>query len=354
MFLSKLHLTNFRNFTNVSLSFESANLFLGKNAQGKTNLLEAIYFLATTKSTRAEKDFQLIKSGKEFCRVEGEVGEGEDKTKLEIAMQIVPESEILEKKVKVNGVPKRGIDYLGNLVVIQFSPEDINLVAGAPALRRFHLDLTLSQIDRHYKTALSHYHSAMTSRNKVLKMVREGTARIDELDFWTDQMVENGWVLSQMRQELFEHLNSYNKSLASTLGQLNLVYQPSLISVGRLKEYLPREIAASATLIGPHRDDFVFESNSRNLAFYGSRGEQRTAVLELKLAELHYISEIKKTKPVLLLDDVFSELDSEHQNYVVTMVGRQQTIISAVETENIPQDFLKSAKVFKVEEGKVE
>lgn len=354
------------------MNFEDANLFLGKNAQGKSNLLEAIYFLATTKSTRAEKEFQLIKSGKEFCRVEGEVEEkiqkynskiknGEEKeeemgevTKLEMVIQIVSDHETLEKRVKVNGVSRRVIDYLGNLVVILFSPEDINLVAGAPALRRLHLDLTLSQIDRHYKTALAHYHSAMTSRNKVLKMIKEGIARVDELEFWTTQMIENGAVISSKRRDFFEQLNIYNGLVKETVQPLKLIYHQSLISAGRLREYVSREIAACATLIGPHRDDFVFEGGGKNLAFFGSRGEQRTAVLELKLAELYYITQVKEAKPVLLLDDVFSELDSEHQNYVVSMIAGQQTIISAVETENIPQNFLKSAKVFKVEEGKVD
>lgn len=353
MFLKSLKLVNFRNFATAKLNFLSTTVLIGNNAQGKTNLLESIYFLATARSLRAEKDIQLIKHGEGFCRVEGEI---EGTTKLEIVMQIVPEAEgKVEKRVKVNGVSRRVGDYVGNLVAVFFSPEDINLVAGAPSLRRDYLDLTLSQIDRDYKQALSTYGAALTSRNRLLKKIKEGEAKISELDFWTEQLIESGQVVSQKRENLFKNFNQQLLVLggSKSLGNFYLDYQPSPLSDEKVEQYLSREIEAAMTLIGPHRDDFLFELNGQNLAFFGSRGEQRTAVLDLKLAELNFVKGVIGSEPVLLLDDIFSELDEDHRQYVTSVIGSQQTIISAVENEQIPGSLLKEAKVVRIEKGKL-
>lgn len=357
MFLRNLKLTNFRNIPKLNLNFGQTTLFIGKNAQGKTNLLESIYFLAATKSPRVERDAQLILQGENFCRVEGEVEE-DGLTKLEITMQIKAEDPtglLVEKRVKINGIPKRTVDYLGNLVVIYFSPEDINLVAGSPSLRRMYLDLTLSQLDREYKKALSGYIAALLARNKLLKGVREGLNKTSELNFWTNQIVDGGQVLSKKRREFFRAINRYADSTHDhPMGRFQFGYKESLISRERIEEYLHREIAAAATLIGPHRDDFVFELNGRDLSVFGSRGEMRTAVLELKLAELAFIVQTRKIQPVLLLDDVFSELDRPHQEYIISLIKSQQTILSAVETEGIPLKFRQAVQVFKVEQGSIE
>lgn len=353
MVLRTLQLTHFRNFTKVTLELPQVTILMGKNAQGKTNLLESIYFLATTKSPRAERDSQLIKQGETFVRVEGEVGEG----KLEIAMEKRNHPEGLEnngveKRVKVNGIPRRVTDYIGNLVVIYFSPEDINLVTGPPALRRWHIDLTLAQIDREYKTALNTYHNALVSRNRILKRIKEGLAKLNELDYWTEQMMESGNLITKKRGEFFQSLNEELATLTG-LENLRFVYESSEISAQRLREYLSREIAAAASLIGPHRDDFTFYRDAQALAYFGSRGEQRTAVLELKLAELKFIQKTTGEEPVLLLDDIFSELDTLHRDYVVSAISGPQVVLSVVETEQIPEEFLKSAKVIRVEKGQV-
>lgn len=339
----------------MNLDLSQTVLLVGENAQGKSNLLESIYFMATTKSPRAEGDSQLIKQGEGFCRTEGKVeekyqGNEEDGVKLEIFMQR-PDSngEVLEngtkKQVKVNGVSRRASDYIGNLVVVHFSPEDINLVTGPPALRRWHLDLTLAQIDRQYKMALNQYHSALVSRNRILKGVKEGISRLDELDFWTEQMIESGTIITEKRRGFFTFLNKQS--------DYHFFYRESEISVDRIREYLSKEVAAAMSLIGPHRDNFIFKEGSRDLAYLGSRGEQRLAVLELKMAELKFIKEVKSTCPVLLLDDVFSELDGAHREYVISLVCGQQTIISAVESDTLPKGFIKSAQVIKVEKGAV-
>lgn len=345
MFLKKIKLSNFRNYSKFDIDFDQVTLLIGSNAQGKSNLLEAIYFLATTKSPRVEKDSQLIKDGENFTTVAGEV-EG---AKLDIGMHT--QDGVFVKRVKVNGIPKRVVDYIGNLVVVMFSPEDINLVAGPPALRRWHIDLTLAQIDRDYKRALTEYSEVIVSRNRILKKMREeaGLSGSYELDFWDKKALETGTIVSLKRQELFDFINQAEASLS----KFSFEYLPSLLSTERSREYLPREIAAATSLIGPHRDDFIFKLYGKDLAVFGSRGEARTAVLDLKLTELEYINQIKKTRPVLLLDDIFSELDEQHRLYVVSVINRQQTILSAVETENIPKDFLKSVKVIRVDMGKI-
>lgn len=355
MFLKNLKLTNFRNFSKVDLDFGPVTLFVGNNAQGKSNLLESIYFLATTKSPRADKDIQLIKEGEEFVRIEGEMGD----MKLEIVMQKRVGQQTMDKRVKVNGVPRRVTDYIGNLVVVHFSPEDINLVTGPPALRRWHIDLTLAQIDKEYKNALNEYHTALISRNKILKGIKEGTSKVAELDFWSGKMIENGAVISGKRRNLFEFLNTHITS--DDLGHFRFVYQENNISEERLREYLAREIAASSSLIGPHRDDFTFKLDGKDLEYFGSRGEQRTAVLELKLGELKFFSEVKKTLPLLLLDDVFSELDEVHRDFITSVISNQsfglaqggQAVLSAVEEAQVPKKLLKEAKVVKVQKGKL-
>ncbi|MFA5932552.1 MAG: DNA replication and repair protein RecF [Microgenomates group bacterium] len=378
MFLKNLKLTSFRNYSKLEIVFNQTTLLIGENAQGKSNFLEAIYFLATTKSPRAEKDIQLIKDGEVGCFVEGEVLETgpvtrqphdlpttlasagphhgatrlvppvEDSTKLEIGMQLREEGNGLEKRVRVNGVPRRSVDYIGNLVVVHFSPEDINLVTGPPALRRWHIDLCLAQIDKLYKNSLTHYHEAVVSRNRILKRIKEGLARTDELTFWSKQVVDFGIVVSEKRRLFFQSLNDLKNE-----SQFRFDYLESVLTAERLQEYLGREIAAANTLIGPHRDDFVFHNKGKNMAHFGSRGEQRTAVLDLKLAELQFIKQFKNTCPILLLDDVFSELDTNHREYIISAVSGQQTIISAVENEQIPAGFMKKVQKINVEKGSI-
>lgn len=352
MFLKRLQLENFRNFSNLNLCFTKTTLLLGDNAQGKSNLLESIYFLAITKSLRADPDIELIKQGENFCRVEGDIGEGEEETRLEIGMQLKDIGEIraLEKKIKVNGVSRRTLDYIGHLVTIHFSPEDINLVSGSPALRRWHVDLVLAQVDKEYKRAITNYVSIVSSRNRLLKRIKEGQAKLDELQFWTEKLLEFGNIVTGKRVDFFDYLN---KHTTGHPGKFVFAYKENELSPERLKHYQDREIAASASLIGPHRDDFIFEINGRNLSHFGSRGEQRISVLELKMAELKFVTQIVESTPVLLLDDVFSELDEEHRQHVIFLIESQQTIISAVAGERIPEDLFKTAKIIKVEKGQV-
>lgn len=349
MQIKKLFLSNFRNYSKLELGLdERPTILTGNNAVGKSNLLEAIYLLSTTKSQRVDSESELIKQGESLFRVEGVVGEedGEDTT-LEIVTQNSNE-EGFSKRLKVNGVGRRVVDFIGNLPAVIFYPSDINMVTGPPNLRRWHLDLALAQIDLSYKKALTLYEQHISARNKLLKAIKEGESKVDELTFWTDELIKNGVLISDARAAFFQNIN-----ITQPLGNFVFEYKQSLITSERSKEYQSKEIAAGVTLIGPHRDDFTLKLADRNLAHFGSRGEQRTATLSFKLAQLEYMALTLGKKPILLLDDVFSELDATHRASVVEIVSRQQTIIAIVELENIPKEFLSSARILKVENGKV-
>lgn len=346
MFLKRLNLTNFRNYLNLELSFDTRpTVLVGNNAAGKSNLLEAIYLLSITKSLRVETEDELIKKGEQFTKVEGFL----EDTELLVIINRPTNDLKFRKKVLVNGISRKAVDFIGNLPAVIFYPSDINMVTGSPSLRRWHLDLTLAQIDPVYKKALTAYEQFLTARNRVLKAVREGHARVDELDFWTEELVKAGKIISDKRLAFFEFINGLEKPL----GEFMFEYRQSVVSPERLKETNSREVAAAATLIGPHRDDFAIFLEDRNLSRFGSRGEQRYSTLAFKLAQLEYMAFCLGKRPILLLDDVFSELDVSHRAHVVEVVSKQQTIIATVELENIPRAFLDSARILKVEDGEI-
>lgn len=364
MFLKKLNLTNFRNYSNLELDFDQRpTILVGNNAVGKSNLLEAIYLLSTTKSLRVETEDELIKKEEEFTKIEGFLMDSPPaggETELLVIINRPTAQVSFRKKVLVNGISRRIVDFIGNLPAVIFYPADINLVTGPPTLRRWHLDLTLAQIDPEYehssnlaslsyKKALTLYEQFLTARNRILKRIREGQAKVDELDYWTKELVEKGEVISAKRKAFFEFINSLEKPL----GEYRFEYMQSQLTAERLVETNGREVAAAATLIGPHRDDFRIYLEDRNMVHFGSRGEQRIATLAFKLSQLEYMAFSLGKRPLLLLDDVFSELDANHRAHVVEVVSKQQTIIATVELENIPKDFLDSARILRVEDGKV-
>lgn len=354
MFLKQINLTNFRNYAQLKIDFDSRTvIFVGNNAAGKSNLLEAVYLLSCSKSHRSDNEDDLILEGSNFARVEGFLSEPE--TELLVILNRVTDEVNFRKKIVVNGLAKRALDFIGHLPAVIFYPSDINMVTGAPSLRRWHLDLALAQIDYDYKKNLTVYEQILTARNRVLKTIREGRGTTDELDFWTKSLVDKGQIISTKRRDFFIFINA----LEEPLGKFIFEYQESVLNLERLSETSSREVVAAATLIGPHRDDFRFiqteteDGKGRDLAHFGSRAEQRTATLALKLAQLEYMAKILGKRPLLLLDDVFSELDAIHREHILAIVSKQQTLIAAVELENIPEDFLNLVKIFRVENGKI-
>ncbi len=352
MQLKKLNLTNFRNYAKLELSLDDRpTIFIGDNAMGKSNILEAIYLLSTTKSHRSSQDAELILDENGFCRIEGIVADKSGETELMIIINRDEADVPFKKKVMVNGVSRRSVDFIGNLPAIIFFPSDINLVTGSPALRRWHLDLSLAQISKDYKRALTTYEHLLTSRNRVLKRIREGEGRMDELTFWTDGLLEQSALVVQKRQDFFD----FTRSQVTPLGEFVFEYRPSLIDRNKLEQTIQREIASAATLIGPHRDDFgiLLKKGIKlsDLSHFGSRGEQRTATLAFKLLQLEYMAQILNVRPMLLLDDVFSELDIEHRAHIIEIVSKQQTLIATVELEYIPKEFLDTARVMVVTNG---
>ena len=349
MFLKSITLTNFRNYSKQQFKFSNRiTILIGENAQGKTNFLESIYFLSTVKSKKADREEELIKKGEEFLRVEGVV-EGKEKEEVSLEVALAMQEGFLRKKIKVNGISRRVFDYNQNLVAVEFSPEDINLVPGSPSQRLYHIDSLLCQVDREYKKTLSAYENIITRKNKLLKTVQEGFAKREELDYWIDQQILLGSVIVQKREEFFEYINSAEKKF----GEFNYQYLESKLSLERIREYLDREIASASSLIGPHRDDFKFLLKEEDLAKFGSRGEQRTAVLDLKFAEVLYVEKVLGDRPLLLLDDIFSELDFAHKKHVLDLANLQQTIITSVDIEKDLEKTFKDAQVLTVEEGEI-
>ncbi len=333
MILDTLTLQQFRSYTKETFTFSpQATLIVGVNTAGKTNILEAVYFLATGKSFRADQDREAIRWGNDLGRIKGITGE----TKLEIVMtgSMLTGETAPTKRYFVNGVARRLVDFIGNLRAVLFWPEHLELVTDSPSVRRKYLDSVLVQVDREYRRNLLSYERGLRQRNKLLDIIFEGKASTSQLVFWNQLLIKSGNYLTEARANYIAFINASYIAGAS----YQIVYDKSVISESRLVQYADEEVAARATLVGPHRDDIVFQKPERNdewidLSKYGSRGEQRLAILWLKLAEVSYVEKRVGERPTLLLDDIFSELDSAHRKLVMDLIGKQQTIITTAEPE---------------------
>lgn len=332
MQIDKLTLSNFRCFTKKTFNFSpQTTVIVGPNAVGKTNVLEAIYFLSTGKSFRAKLEREMISYDADFCRVEGEVGE----TNLAI---VLTKGLVERKKLMVNDVSKRLVDFAGNLKTTLFGPWDLDLVTESPSVRRRFLDMVLSQVDREYRRAIMSYEKGLRQRNRLLYRIREEGLSRSQLLFWDQLLIKNGDYITRERTKFIDYIN--------TTGKLKIIYDFSAISEGRLEQYAEEEVAAATTLVGPHRDDFQIKDIDRDLATYGSRGEQRMGVLWLKMAELSFVEQRSGERPVLILDDIFSELDHGHRQVVMDIVGKQQTIITTADPHYI--EAIKKVEIIKL------
>ena len=329
MILEKIKLKNFRNFEEREFSFaEGKNLIVGPNTAGKTNLLEAIYLFSSGQSFRAKKIEEMVHFGQEVAHLEARVG-GEEKRQLQIVLtngQVGGQRTVLSRWL-VNGVAKTKGNFLGNFLAVIFRPEDLEVIIDSPALRRNFLDEVLSSADREYYRCLSSYQRGLRARNKILEQIREKRTTPKSLFFYDHLLVENGEKIAQKREEFLEFLNQKE----CPWGKMRAVYEKNVISPARLEEKKELEILLGKTLVGPHRDNFLVLKNERDLALFGSRGEQRLGVLWLKLGQLAFWEKVKKEKPVLLLDDIFSELDENFEELVIKELEENQVLVSATE-----------------------
>ncbi len=359
MFLSQLSFQNFRSYTKSTFNFSPGiTLIVGPNTVGKTNILEAIFVLGMGKSFRAERDLEMIKFKNEVTRIRGEAqNEAEGQTvKLEIMVTtgMVQGQPAPSKKYLVNGVAKRQMDFIGMITSVLFAPTDLELVTDSPSLRRKYLDFVLVQADKEYRRSLSVYEKGLRQRNKLLERIRDEGLGRGQLAFWDELLIKNGAVITYKREEFINFINY----LPSEVGKFSLIYDKSEISSERLAHYSKEEVAAATTLVGPHRDDWKINKNqgikeSRNqgskeeldISLFGSRGEQRMAILWLKLSELEFVTQKKGERPLLLLDDIFSELDENNRRLVMEIIPKQQTIITTTDASDIEKELLKKVKV---------
>ena len=342
MFLKSISLQNFRSYKKGEFSFsQNTTLVVGPNTSGKTNLIEAIYLLSTGESFRVEKDESMVKFGEKLARVTGATEENE----LEA---VVTNKDFGNgrsvKKYLVNGVSKRRADFMGHLPCVLFSPIDLEIITASPGLRRKFLDHILTETDRDYRFLLTAYEKALRLRNAILHNIKEtGVRKEKELEYWDELLIKNGKVITKKREDLIGYFNTARKDVFDFV----IFYDKSFISKERLLQYKDAEVGAGVTLVGPHRDDFfvsMFDDTlktTHDMRFFGSRGQQRLAVLQLKILELSLVKQ-KVGDCLLVLDDIFSELDSGHIDLVLEMILSQQTIITTTHKEFIPKGLLKT------------
>ncbi|MDP3987844.1 MAG: DNA replication/repair protein RecF [Candidatus Levybacteria bacterium] len=348
MLLKHLSLQNFRSYSKSDFNFsEDVNLIVGPNTSGKTNIIEAINLLSTGKSFRTQNDFEMIRFGDQIARVKAKISQEQDE--LEVLLS-------LTKKFLVNGVGRRRLDFISNLTTVLFSPADLEIIVDSPSIRRNFLNDVLEQVDREYRVSFLAYTKALRQRNALLEKTREEGVRSEkQFEYWDEILVENGQIITAKREEFIKYVNEAEKDIFDFM----IVYDKSIVSKERLLQYKDAEIGAGVTLVGPHRDDFYFEmfngkqNTTHNVKLFGSRGQQRLAILQLKLTQLLFIKERIGQNPILLLDDIFSELDQGHINLVLEMIKSGQTIITTTHKEFIPKEILKQANMIELGNGKV-
>ena len=365
MYIQTLKLQNFRNYDSLELNFNKGiNIIYGKNAQGKTNLLESIYVLGITKSHRSSIDNYLIQNDKDFLRVTGIIKKGRFPEKLEIYL-----SE--QKKLKIDNNPILKVsDYISKMNIIIFYPEDLEIIKGSPSIRRRFLNLELSQLFSNYYTLLNDYNKLLKMRNDYLKQVSIKN-KYDEnyLQVLNSYFVEKAIILFKMRKKFINLLNNKAEMIFKSITGLSgyrIVYNSNIdltddskesikkILTEKLDKNFKRELKFKATLVGPHRDDFEFYLGDLNLKLYGSQGQQRIAVLAMKLAEIAIFKEYTGTTPILLLDDIFSELDSKKKNNLLKYIKNNiQTIITTTDLSLINKKIIDKAKLIEIEKGKI-
>ncbi|MFI8576921.1 MULTISPECIES: DNA replication/repair protein RecF [Rossellomorea] len=366
MYIEQLELRNYRNYESIDVSFENkVNVILGENAQGKTNIMESIYVLAMAKSHRTSNDKDLIRWDEEYAKIKGRIQKYNGALPLELILSKKG------KKAKSNHLEQSKLSqYVGNMNVVMFAPEDLHLVKGSPQVRRRFIDMEIGQVSPVYLHDISLYQKILQQRNHYLKQLQTRKQKDQTmLDVLTEQFIEMAVKITKKRFEFVQLLESWAKPIHSGISRnletLEIVYKPSLdvsdnqewskmvdIYEQKFDGIREREIDRGVTLIGPHRDDLQFIVNGRDVQTFGSQGQQRTTALSVKLAEIELIHSEIKEYPILLLDDVLSELDDYRQSHLLnTIQGKVQTFVTTTNVDGIDHQTLNEATTFEVEAG---
>ena len=360
MIIKSLELADFRNYDNLKIDFDrGTNILYGDNAQGKTNILEAIYVSATTKSHKGSKDKEIIGFGKEEAHIRTILEK--DNAEYRVDMHLRKNR---SKGIAIDGQKiKRASDLIGKLNVVFFSPEDLSIIKNGPSERRRFMDMELCQLDHIYLNSLSKYNKLVIERNKVLKDLYDHPENSVLLDVQDKQLCEYGSVIIKARDKFIKELNEIispiHQKLTGGKELLSVYYEPN-VELDDLEKRLAaarkKDIYTKQTTVGPHKDDFSFiigAPEGIDIRKFGSQGQQRTASLSLKLSEIEIVKRSKKENPVLLLDDVLSELDSNRQNYLLNTIGDIQTIITCTGLDEFVNNRFEIDKLFKVTDGTV-
>ena len=358
MKIDNINLVNFRNYEKLDISFgDGLNIFYGKNGSGKTNLIEAIYILALTKSFRISNDKLLIKKGSIKSKINGEITKNDDATKYSVIISNEG------KTVEINDTKVDKIsDYVSKINIILFNPVDTRLIDDAPVDRRKMINIEISQLNKEYLIILANYNRILKQRNFYLRSLYvNGNNDTNYLNILTNKLIEYGLLINKYRSEFIENINKYIKDIYSNIfksGELKIKYVSSFNNKNSsklLKSYqqnYKKEMEVGKTLIGVHHDDILFYLDNYNLKEWGSEGQRKNAIISFKLAEIKVINEIKKINPILILDDLFSELDKEKICNILKLLDKDvQTFITTTEINKVDKKILKNSKIFKVDEG---
>lgn len=349
MIVKKLSLSNFRNHHRSVFEFSKTTIIIGHNTAGKTNILESLYILSHGTSFRASHDVDVIEEKQQFTKIEGIIESTDDTTTLTANMAKNPQSNFLSKKYLVNGVARTLKTFSDYFYTVLFTPQDIEIVTSSPSGRRNYINSILIKSHKEYRMAANKYEKALRQRNRMLHDMKRGIKEYKQtdFDFWENLLVENGGIMHSFRKAFVEYVNAFQKEIFG----MKLIYDHSVMSKERLFKYHFEERASGVTLIGPQRDDFtfLFEKTSKEVKEFGSRGEQRLTILQTKLIEIEYLKTATGELPVLLLDDIFSELDEDNIDKIYHFLDTQQTIITTTHKEFVPRKILKQGELKTIE-----
>lgn len=355
MYIKNLLVKNFRNYEEARIDFsKNINIIYGKNAQGKTNILEALYLCATSKSQRTNNSKEMIRFNNDEAHITVNFVKSDIEDQIDLHLK-----KNNKKSISLNKIPiKKLSELFGIIKIVIFSPEDLGLIKNGPKERRKFIDIELCQINSLYYYYLKNYHQALKQRNNLLKEIKKNNYGLDQLDVWDIQLIDYGLKVMKYREEFINELNPYfinnHYQISGKKEKSSLFYEKNILEEvfkDKLIKNRNYDIITGSTSVGPHKDDIRFEINGVDIRKYGSQGQQRTAALSLKLSEIKLMEENSGESPILLLDDVLSELDDLRQNYLIHHIENIQTIITCTGIEDFIKNNIRIDHLIKVENG---